>query len=85
MAHEKDRASSSGTFVGILTAALFIAVLFAGYTIMSSETPSQSSATNTEQTTPAPNASPQVAPPASQTSPDGNPPRDGESNSQNAN
>ncbi len=87
--YENDRASNAGSLVGIIAAALFAIALFGGYTLFISENAApQSSAANTQQINPnnnAPSTSPQTAPPAAQTAPNGNPPRDGESTSQNAN
>lgn len=94
MTTENDRASSTGTVVGILIAVALVVLVFGTYTYLNDNGATQTTAT--QQTVPAPETTP--TPPANttpenptqpssstpQASPDSNPPKDGESSSQNA-
>lgn len=87
MAHDDERVSSAGSFVGILSAILFVAVLFGGYWMLSNGPQAQSNAANTQQApavTPSPDST-KITPPPSQEAPKADAPRDAESTSQNAN
>lgn len=90
MAVDNDRASSTGTVVGILMAVALVALIFGAYSFLNGNGPAQTTATSVQQTAPTPPANTTPAPennttPSTpQASPDSNPPKDGESSSQNA-